>query len=733
MFGKSKSKMLRMLAFLAIFSFCSAEDKAQEATAVQYVKEVRVGIDLGTTFSCVYMYDDESKSYFHLPIDSPEVKIMPSTIYFTGLLDSNKFPIYHVGYRANLANEADPRPDRYFYKWKPMVGQDQLDPKTQIAQFPKHVTYELKRSLDKSGKGYFFVEVRSDSNETFQFTPTDLSSIILGKLKSMIDDLHYKILSVCITTPVYYSSVQDNEIKLAGIAAGFPEPYISKEPVAACVSYVDGSLSKLGVEEKIMVFDFGGGTLDLSILEVIKEKSEEDKNKFDSCITVNSFVGDNFLGGENINDCLVDYFSKLIYAENNIKTLSQIDMLRLRLFIENFKIQLCNKQNRFDEDLSKGVSKTREIAFHSDVFTYNGSNEIKFEMDTRKFNSVCKVVFDRVEKLFYDRVEGIFKSETIAKETGDRSVERVSDSIKKVILVGGSTRIPEVKSIISKACKNAEIWYRDEETDLAVGRGACMVCVNSDPTSGESSIMILGAVPLPIGVEIFDGSFAEVMKKDITIPTTASMPFTTLYDGQTEIAVNIYMGVRPLAKDNEYLGKLKLTLKNPQPKGIPQINVTIQYNSDYSFSVTALDVATGTSEMITFDSKLGKPSQSKIEAMLESARQNKAADEEMQNKLEKIRMFDSKMGMLESMVKQATTLNEIDKSYFEAIIDGNRKWLSDNRETITSDILDSKLEELTKAGEELAAKIKETSKPTEAPPAEPSVPEPEKVPARDVL
>lgn len=728
MFGKSVLGAIRALYFLA--SICCIAAEARTVTGeeqAKYVKEVRVGIDLGTTYTCVCLFNTTDQKYTILPIDGPEVKIMPSTIYFTGQMDSNKLPIYYVGYRANLANEADPRPDRYMYKWKPMVGQDVLVPNTQLAQFPNHVTYDLKRGVDASGKGYFYVDIKTDSNNTFKFTPTDLSAIVLGKVKALIDDLHYKILSVCITTPVYYSSVQDNEIKLAGITAGFPAPYISKEPVAACVSYVDGSLEKLGVEEKIMVFDFGGGTLDLSILEVIKEKSEDEVGKFDSCISVHSSAGDNFLGGENINDTLVAHFSKLIYDEKHIAKLTKIDMLRLRLFVEAFKIGLCNKQNALDLKLESG-----EIATFSDIFTYDTSREIKLELDTTKFNLICTPVFARIDKLLHDKIEGIFKVDTIARESGSRNHQNLSDSIKKVILVGGSTRIPEIRNIISKACKNAEIWYRDDATDLAVGRGACMICVNSDPSSGENNIMILGATPLSVGVEVFDGSFAEVLKKDVTIPTTASMPFTTLYDGQTEIGVKIYMGVRPLAKDNEYLGMLKLKLKNPQPKGVPQINVTIQYNSDYSFSVTAMDVATGTSEVITFDSKLGKPSTSKIEAILEAAKQNKAADEEIQNKLEKIRLFDSKMSMLESMVKQATSLNEIDKSYFEAIIEGNKKWLSDNRETLTSDMLDSKLDELTKAGEEMAQKIKD-SIPSEQPQGEASTPEAQKVPARDVL
>lgn len=707
------AKLTKLLSTTPLLvSFSSSLVSALAATR----KRVHVGIDLGTTFSCVSMYDPQTKSYEYLSYDKPELLTIPSTIYFTGQLDQNKNPLYKVGYEANLLNQSKPNSKTYFYGFKRMVGIDRLDPKTPLFDFPKKVTYSILPASN-NGKGYYYCPIEIGGEVVANLTPTDLSSMILGEIKRRIDALNYEIISSCISTPVYFTTVQDNEVKLAGENAGFKDSLITKEPIAACVSYVDGHVINLDTEEKVMVFDLGGGTLDISIVEVIKEKSEDNPELFESNITANRFVGDNFLGGENINDIMVTHFINQLPADK--KSLSATDMLRLRLFVEKFKIDLCSKQNQSKSQVE-----------HFDYFIFGDESEIKFTLDIETFNRILAPIYRRINVLLSDQVEGLFKEDTIAKINGDRSASLLADSIKKIILVGGSTRVPYIKQLLSGFCPRAQL-YDQIDADKAVGRGACQICVNSDPNSGESSIMVLGAVPLPIGIRVFDGSFQEIIKKDITIPIEASMPFTTVYDNQTNILIDIAMGVRPMFDDNEKIGQLKLQLKNPQPKGKPQVDVKIEYNADYSFRVTAIDVQTGLSESVTFDSKLGKPSQSKIESMLEAAKQNRLADEEVKNRLEQLRLFDAALSMFESQIKQAK-LNELDQSYFETIIEGNRKWLSDNRDTAKASVIESKLEDLKKAAEELALKIKDSISIGD-PQTEQVSKEIEKQSARDVL
>lgn len=706
------AELARLPTVLLLMSFCTSFANALGATK----KRVYAGIDLGTTFSCVSMYDPVTKSYEYLSYDKPELLTIPSTIYFTGQLDENRNPLYKVGYEANLLNQSKPNSKAYYYGFKRMVGIDRLDSNTPLFDFPRKVTYPIHHASNE-GKGYYYCPIEIGGEIVAKLTPTDLSSIVLGEIRRRIDALNYEIISTCISTPVYFTTVQDNEVKLAAENSGFENPLITKEPIAACVSYVDGHVINLDTEENVMVFDLGGGTLDISIVEVIKEKSEDNPGTFESNITASRFVGDNFLGGENINDIIVAYFIGLLPTDK--KNLSATDMLRLRLFVEKFKIDLCNKQNQSETPVE-----------HTDYFIFGDESEVKFNLDIGTFNRILSPVYKRINTLLSDQVEGLFKEDTIARINGDRSAALLADSIKKIILVGGSTRVPYIKQLLSGFCPKAQL-YDQIDADKAVGKGACQICVNSDPNSGESSIMVLGAVPLPIGIRVFDGSFQEIIKKDVTIPIEASMPFTTVYDNQTNILIDIAMGVRPMFDDNEKIGQLKLQLKNPQPKGKPQIDVKIEYNADYSFKVTAIDVQTGLSESIAFDSKLGKPSHSKIEGMLEAARQNKLADEEIKNKLEQLRLFDAALSMFESQVKQAN-LNELDQSYFETIIEGNKKWLVDNRDTAKASVIESKLEDLKKDAEELALKLR-TSTPMGEPQTEQISKEVEKPSGREVL
>lgn len=728
MFGLRNAKFSTAFALLSQLS-----NYTVRATVPNQQKQACVGIDLGTTFSCVYMYDLEKKIYQILTYRNPQEKIFPSTIYFTGAKDTtNILPAYLVGYEANLANASSPSAERYFYKWKPMVGQTNIAPNTPLANFEKYVTYKLKKGVDSSNKEYYYFSIKTNDGSTFQFTPTDFSSILLKELKLRIDALNYSISSVCITTPVYFTPSQDNEVKQAAVKAGFPVPHINKEPVAACVSYEDGNMKNVESEVKTLVVDVGGGTTDLSIIEVSLDEAEKDENnnntkqELEKTLTVTRFVGNNFLGGENFNDEMADFFKAKIKAAGKTTTLSSIDNLRLRLFVESFKIALCNKQNSFDAKHKANPSEPRQIASHSDIFIYKGSDnadyEIELVMNTDDFDSFK--VFKLFNDLFYNSLDGLFRED---KTNGN---SELSDSIQKVIFVGGSTRIPKIQRLVADVCKKAQLFFRDDQVDLAVGRGAAMICASLDPNAGDSLLSIQTVVPMTIGTRLSDRTYLPIIKKDVAIPCESFVTCTTSVDNQKEVLLPILVGVRPMADDNEHIGELRLMLENNNlPAGVPQIDVGIVFNSDYSFKVIARHMKVGPvrngkaekeilkEEVAFFDSKIGQMSQSKIDELLRAAELNKEADEQAKNRAEKIRLFETKLTFLERTINDAKGLNDLDKSYFQAVLEGNQKWLQDNKESFTLETLESKMDELSKTIEELGSKL------TQAPPTSEQMPE----------
>ena len=678
--------------------------------AVICKREAFIGIDLGTTYSCVCIFFPDTNTYEYLSYDDPKNLTLPSTIYFTGEIDTESgLPKYKVGYEANLLNKANPNPELYIYGFKRIIGIDDIDANSRLSQFKNETKYPFVQDrID--GKGYYYIPVKIGGKVVAKLTPTDLSALILKEVKNRLDALDIKILDTSVSTPVYFTTVQDDETKKAAVAAGFDDPRITKEPVAACVSYVNDHLSPSGKDEMVMVFDFGGGTLDISIAEASKEISEDRKGKFDNSIIVNRFVCNNFLGGENINTMIYNHFLQIAKSKGiNTSALTMVEQLRMRLFVESFKIELCDKQKK--ENMPVELSK---------FFFFSDNTEVQFSLTTQKFDELCREIYSEIEKLLWDDIEGIFKTDNELARQGDNS-RPLQKSIERIILVGGSTRIPHIKSYFEKQFKNAQIFDK-VDADKAIGQGACIACVNSSPLSGESSFVVFGVTPLNVGIRVSDGSMQVIVPQNISIPTEMTVQFTTAYDNQTVVLIEVAMGVRTMFDDNEKIGQFRLELKNPKPKGVPKIEVKIEYFEDYHFVVTAIDTETGLSESITFESMLGKPSQSKINQMLENAKKFKAEDEEAASRIEQVRLFTSALDMFEAQFKEAKAkpnlLSELDISYFETIVDVNKTWIEQNKASAKASVILSKLDDLKASATELVNKIKSSE--ASAPKPEPA-------------
>lgn len=690
----SRVSMLALLACACMFQSVLCNKKAY------------VGIDLGTTFSCVSVYYPETKSYDYLTYDSPDQKTIPSTIYFTGEIDPDKkVPLYLVGYKANAKNEEDPNSDRYIYGFKRIIGIERIESSERLKNFRKEASYKV---LDKTvdNKGYLAIPVEIQG-KVYEFTPTDLSAMILTEIKSRLNELKIDIVATCISTPVYFTTVQDAEVQEAAKAAEFTNTTITKEPIAACVSYVDDHVFSIDVEEKVMVFDFGGGTLDISIVEVIKEKDDENPGKTESSIVANRFVGDNFLGGENVNSRICEEFEAIAIAQGH--TFTSHDKLRLRLFVENLKIELCDKQKNSKENVS--VSKK---------FWFKDEKDVNFTLDTAKFNNlVSDSVYKRINELFFDSVEGLFKDEN------QKNDENIRSEIGKIVLVGGSTRIPYIRTILSSVCPQASI-FDGIDADKAVGRGACKICVVSDPNSGDSSVTVVGAAPLSIGIRLADGSIENLIEQNTNIPIDATKIFTTAHDNQKTVLIDIAMGVRPMFDDNEKIGQLVLGITNPKPRGIPQIMVKVEYFADYSFKVTAEDAETHVAQSAVFKPELGKPSQQKVSEILEIAKKNKAKDAETAKRLDQFKLYSASIDQFEAQLNMVQSdpkinMSDLDKSYFSAILKGEKEYLemSRNDPNISLSAIQAKMEALQQSAKELVEKVKTSQATAQTTPKQP--------------
>ncbi|KAI5149727.1 hypothetical protein ENBRE01_1080 [Enteropsectra breve] len=665
--------------------------RAAEAPPAE-LEEVYVGIDLGTTFSCVSLFKPKTKTYEFLPYGAGLEEIFPSTVYVdeAKIENGKQLLTTAVGYLADAKNKANPDSNNYFYAWKRIIGVSDYKKVHELKDFDKHVTYKVDVQSDKEGKKYTAIHGKSNG-VSFDLTPTILSKFVLRSIFEDLKQKNYSILSTAVSTPANFTVIQDNETRYAATEAGFVNPLIVKEPVSACVVYSKEANLSLDDEKRVLIFDFGGGTLDISVVEVEKEQSDENKDLFHNNLRVIKTVGDNFLGGENVNHELVKYFISELRKKGLSVAEQSNQMLVLRNFAEAFKIALCNKVNEVENNEVDKVS-------HCEKWIHDEKNTIEFTLNKAEFDRIVKPVYDRINAFFWDNKFGLFR-----KNEGDVHDKPVDPlSIENVILVGGSTRIPYIRKMLGTICKKAQLYY-NLDADKAVAKGACYICVANDPSQKHESIMVLDAVPLPIGIEVVNGIFEPILRKDVTIPTTASKLFTTNVNNQEHIRLHVASGVRPRFADNDIIGSFDMQIKGGRKAGVPKIEVSILFAADFSFEVVAKDLDTNESASARFDSKYGRPEQSVIDKMMKSGEENEEADKLFKERVDAFATFDGTLRGIESMMETAK-LSEDDKVLFETTIEEKKKWAVAERETASVAVIKSQIDALKELSEDLMKK-----------------------------
>ena len=542
-----------------------------------------IGIDLGTTNSCVSVLEGND------PVVIPNSEGRNTTPSIVAFVDGGERKVGDPAKRQAITN-----PKRTINSIKRFMGETYDQVEKEIERVP----YKVVRSDNNTPR------VDIDGRE---YTPQEISAMILQKMKKTAEDyLGQSVTEAVITVPAYFNDSQRQATKEAGEIAGLTVKRIVNEPTAAALAY---GLDKSDKDQKIAVFDLGGGTFDISILEL-----------GDGVFEVKSTNGDTHLGGDDFDHVIIDWLANEFEKEEGIDLRKDAMALqRLKEAAEKAKIELSS-------------TTSTEINLPYITATATGPKHLVKTLTRAQFEQLA-------DKLIQATIK---PCEQALKDAG-----MTPKDIDEVILVGGSTRIPAIQQVVEKFFGKAPSKGVNPDEVVAVG-----AAIQGGVLSGDvKDVLLLDVVPLSIGIETLGGVMTKMIEANTTIPTRKSETFSTAADNQPSVEIHVLQGERPMAKDDKTLGKFHLDGIAPAPRGIPQIEVTFEVDANGILNVSAKDKATGKEQSIRIEASSGL-TDAEIERMKKEAEANAAADAKEKEKIDKLNHADTVIFQTEKQLSE---------------------------------------------------------------------------------